>query len=30
MGLLEPTALPSIEEKNWVPLVQETDASDSS
>jgi dipeptidase E len=26
MGLLEPTALPSIEEKNWVPLVQETDA----
>jgi dipeptidase E len=26
MGLLEPTALPSIEEENWVPLVQETDA----
>lgn len=26
MGLLEPTALPSIEEEMWVPLVQETDA----
>ncbi|GAC1310553.1 MAG: peptidase E [Ktedonobacteraceae bacterium] len=26
MGLLELTALPSIEAKNWVPTVQETDA----
>jgi dipeptidase E len=26
LGLLEPTALPSIEEENWVPLVRETDA----
>jgi dipeptidase E len=26
MGVLEPTALPSIERENWVPLIQETDA----
>lgn len=26
LGVLEPTALPSVDRENWVPMVQETDA----